>query len=236
MIIDVHTHPPSHPNEVPEGERKVDTVMRSGTAIPITNSVADYLKVMEPVDKAFVFGLAPSPLKPDRVILSMDGWPKGFNQNDIVAEVAKRAPDKIIPFMSLHPLDPGVDDEYDRAVGDLGCKGIKLGPNYQYFDPVGEEAFRLYARLEADGIPAVFHQGTSPFWDAPLEWAHPLVMDRIAIRFPKFKVVMAHLGHPWHADTITVDASTRTSGPMFPPSSTGPGCSGTGCGSFTNGA
>ena len=204
MIIDVHTHPPSHPDEVPESERKVDTVMRSGTAIPITNSVADYLKVMEPVDKAFVFGLAPSPLKPNRELLPMDGWPEGFNQNDIVAEVAKRAPDKIIPFMSLHPLDPGVDDEYDRAVGDLGCKGIKLGPNYQYFDPVGEEAFRLYARLEADGIPAVFHQGTSPFWDAPLEWAHPLVMDRIAIRFPKFKVIRAHLGHPWHADTIAV--------------------------------
>ena len=38
--------------------------------------------------------------------------------------------------MSLHPLDPNWEDEYDRCVGDLGCKGIKLGPNYQDFDPL----------------------------------------------------------------------------------------------------
>jgi predicted TIM-barrel fold metal-dependent hydrolase len=39
---------------------------------------------------------------------------------------------------------------------------------------------------------------------APLRYAHPLVMDEIAIRFPDLTVVMAHLGHPWQADTIAV--------------------------------
>jgi predicted TIM-barrel fold metal-dependent hydrolase len=101
-------------------------------------------------------------------------------------------------------MDPGMNDEYDRAVGDLGCKGIKLGPNYQDFDPVGEPAFKLYARLEADGLPIVFHQGTSPMRDAPLRYTQPLVMDQVAIAFPELRIVMAHLGHPWQNDCMAV--------------------------------
>jgi predicted TIM-barrel fold metal-dependent hydrolase len=29
-------------------------------------------------------------------------------------------------------------------------------------------------------------------------------MDEIAMLFPDLKIIMAHMGHPWHADTITV--------------------------------
>ena len=38
--------------------------------------------------------------------------------------------------------------------------------------------------------------------DAPLRYAHPLLMDEIAIRFPELRIVMAHLGHPWQRETI----------------------------------
>ena len=40
--------------------------------------------------------------------------------------------------------------------------------------------------------------------DAPLKFAHPLIIDEIAIKFPKLKMVLAHLGHPWHTDCISV--------------------------------
>src|SRR5205807_9956035 len=29
-------------------------------------------------------------------------------------------------------------------------------------------------------------------------------MDDVAIAFPELRIVMAHMGHPWHADTIAV--------------------------------
>ena len=29
-------------------------------------------------------------------------------------------------------------------------------------------------------------------------------MDEVAIRFPELRIVMAHIGHPWQADTIAV--------------------------------
>ena len=40
--------------------------------------------------------------------------------------------------------------------------------------------------------------------DAPLKFAHPLIIDEIAIKFPKLKMVLAHLSHPWHTDCISV--------------------------------
>ena len=96
----------------------------------------------------------------------------------------------------------GALDELERARDDLGLKGIKLGPNYQVFDPLGEPALRVYERAERHGLPILFHQGASPVQDAPLRYAHPLLMDEIAIRFPELRVVMAHMGHPWQRETI----------------------------------
>ncbi len=205
MIVDVHTHLPTHMKTVPAKEMRVETTMRSGETVQLTNSTADYMKAMRPIDRTFAFGIAPRPWKPGEIISgnsSVGGWKKEWNHNDIASYVARESEGKAIAGMSLHPLDPKMDDEYDRAVGDLKCKVIKLGPNYQDFDPTGDAAFRMFARLEKDGIPIVFHSGTSPMWDAPLMYSHPLTYDKIAMAFPKLKMVLAHLGHPWQTDCL----------------------------------
>ena len=158
MIVDVHTHVPTHRESVPAGDRLTDETIGSGVAINVTGSVADYLKAMAPVDRVIVFGVARQPGREEPPLLDWrQGWPEDFNQNDIAYEVSRAAPEKLIPYMSLHPGQADVDSEYDRAVGDLGCRGIKMSATYQVFDPIGEEAFRLYARLESDGLPVMFH-------------------------------------------------------------------------------
>jgi hypothetical protein len=106
MIVDVHTHLPSHMDAVPEDEMKVETTMRSGETVYLTNSIDDYLRDMGPVDMAFLFGIAQRPWRPDQQILGTEGWDPKYNHNDVAAETAKHAPDKIVPFMSLHPMDP----------------------------------------------------------------------------------------------------------------------------------
>ncbi len=204
MIVDVHTHLPSHIDTVPEDEMQTETTMRSGQTVQLTNSIDDYYNDMAPVDKTFIFGIAPRPWKPEQLVTRQAGWDSSLNHNDIASITASKNPDKAIPFMSIHPLDPNWEDEYDRCVGDLGCKGIKLGPNYQDFDPVSPEAFRLFARLEHDGIPIIFHQGTSPMTEAPLTYAHPLTTDKVAMAFPRLKMVLAHLAHPWQVDCLSV--------------------------------
>lgn len=204
MIVDVHTHLPSHPDTVPPDEMLTESTMRSGETVQLTNSIDDYLRDMAPVDKTFIFGIAPRPWRPNERVLRTGGWDDSLNHNDIASITASKSNGKVIPFMSLHPLDPNWQTEYDRCVGDLGCKGIKLGPNYQDFDPTSSEAFRLYARLEADGIPIIFHQGTSPMQEAPLTYAHPLVTEKVALAFPRLTMVLAHLAHPWQVDCLSV--------------------------------
>ena len=77
MIVDVHTHIPSHEKAVPPEEIRSETTMRSGDTVQQTNSVADYLAAMGPVDKAFVFPIAQRPWKSGEYFgLGTQGWPK----------------------------------------------------------------------------------------------------------------------------------------------------------------
>ena len=168
----------------------------------------DYLAAMEYVDRCVVFNIAAPP--------PGDPHPHGGPEapavavaaarevNDQTAELARAHPAKVIGFLSVHPRDPQMLDEVERAVGDLGLRGIKLGPNYQNFDPLGEDAFRLYRRAEELGLPILFHQGTSPVRFADLDYAHPRHIDRVATRFPELRIVLAHMAHPWQTDCIAV--------------------------------
>ena len=65
MIVDVHTHLPTHPDAVPDSEQRTDTTMRSGETARMTNSIDDYLQAMAPVDKAFLLPIA---LRPGQAI------------------------------------------------------------------------------------------------------------------------------------------------------------------------
>jgi uncharacterized protein len=179
--------------------------MRTGGRNRNTNSIADYLEAMAPCDRTVAFGVAPVPWRPDAIVQPSKGFPAHMDHNDIAAELVKASRGKVIGFMSVHPLDPKVNDQYDRAKDGLGLKGVKFVPGAQDFDPVGDAAFRLYARMEHDCLPVVFHAGTMPSHvPAVLEYTHPLVYDRVAAAFPKLRIVLAHLGHPWHEDTIAV--------------------------------
>ncbi len=205
MIVDVHTHLPTHRRAVPPADVVVNTTMRTGGSNRNTNSIADYLAAMAPCDRTIAFGVAPVPWKPASIVQPSKGFPAHMDHNDIAAELVKASRGKVIGFMSVHPLDPEVDARYDRAKDGLGLKGIKFVPGAQDFDPAGEAAFRLYARLEHDGLPALFHAGTMPSHvPAALEYTHPLVYDRVAAAFPRLRIILAHLGHPWHVDTLAV--------------------------------
>jgi predicted TIM-barrel fold metal-dependent hydrolase len=106
--------------------------------------------------------------------------------------------------MALHPHDPDCLDELERCRTDLGLRGIKLGANYQNFDPLEPRALAIYERAQRYGLPVLFHQGTSPVREAPIRLAHPLLMDEVAIRYPDLKIIMAHVGHPWQVETCVV--------------------------------
>jgi predicted TIM-barrel fold metal-dependent hydrolase len=199
VIVDVHTHTPSHRERVPPDEAVTNTAWRPDRAVAATTTWADFARMADEasVDVAITCLIA-SP--PGSTGLDVDM----ASVNDITAEFVANAPTRRIGFSSVHPDAPNALEELERAAGDLNCKGIKLGPNYQNFEPLSDAAQRVYQWAQAHGQPILFHQGTSPIRTAPLRFAHPLVMDEIAIRFPDLRIIMAHLGHPWQADTVAV--------------------------------
>ncbi len=201
MIIDIHTHIPTHTGAVPPGEEGLNHIMRPDASVRLTNSFDDYIRDMGPVDKAIAFGVAINPhgSEEDMGVMSTQR-----EINNTASALAQTYPDKVIGFMSVHPAAPDVMDELERCADDLALKGMKLAPNYQNFHPLGEDARRVYEFAERRGLPIVFHQGTAPMRSAPLMYAHPMVMDDLAMDFPRLKIVMAHMGHPWHEDCIAV--------------------------------
>lgn len=202
MIVDVHTHTPRHRTPPAVTEQRLDALWRPDQKASTAHTWDDSVAAMAPVDRAIVFNIAADPRGdcPDDGQL-IYATPR---VNDDTAAFVRAHPTKFIGFLTVHPHDPAALDEIERATGDLGLRGIKLGPNYQNFDPVGAEAFRVYRRAEELGLPILFHQGTSPVQFADLDYAHPRHMDRIAMAFPRLRVVMAHLAHPWQIDCIVV--------------------------------
>ena len=144
MIIDVHTHTPSHYKNVDKDEEEYDMKMRPDRPIKMTNSVDEYLQDMDPVDVAIVFGIARHPLKND--VLQHLNFVDDVN--GMTADIVSLGSGKLIGFMSVHPDSDAVLDEVYRCKFDLNLRGIKLGPNYQNFDPLGINAKSLYSYAE----------------------------------------------------------------------------------------
>lgn len=200
MIVDVHTHTPSHREHVPDAEQVINTAWRPDRAVRASTTWADHDAAQREaaVDVSLVFNIATRVAGGAGVVVDLG------RVNDSTADFVRDDPARRIGFCSVDPEHPGVMDELERSRVDLGLRGIKLGPNYQDFEPLGEPARRVYAYAQQHDWPILFHQGTSPIRTAPLRYAHPIVMDEIAIAFPELRIVMAHLGHPWQIDTIAV--------------------------------
>lgn len=207
MIVDVHTHTPQFRNSVPTDKIVWQHTWRPDRAVQSTVSWQDYLDAQGPAEKSIVFPIAWNPGEAvDRtagVVVDSPTWYEG-NLNDGTATFVNSHPDRLIGFMSIHPFDVNCMDEFERCRTDLGLRGVKLGANYQNFDPFDVRALAIYERAQRYGLPLMLHQGTSPVRAAPIRHAHPLLIDELAIRYPELTVIMAHVGHPWQVETCVV--------------------------------
>ncbi|MGH7564151.1 MAG: amidohydrolase family protein [Gemmatimonadota bacterium] len=125
--------------------------------------------------------------------------------NPWVAELARHAPDRMIPFGGVDPRDSRPAEQVER-LRDLGVRAIKLHPPHQ---EVAANAYRhdlpglagIYGRAEELGLPVMVHTGTSVFPGARNVYADPLPLDDVGVDFPGLTVILAHLGRPLFADT-----------------------------------
>jgi uncharacterized protein len=122
------------------------------------------------------------------VMLPLDGlYHDPAPCNDEVAAWCARSPDRLVPFGTVAPRDPGAADEVTRCVRDLGMRGLKLHPWMQAFHPLEPFMDPVYERSRDLGIPLLFHDGTPPA-------STPLQVAQVAARFPGLTVVLGHGG------------------------------------------
>ena len=139
------------------------------------------------------------------IVLAVDAQEAGYYvSNDYVAEYVSRNPNKLYGFASVNPNRPSPGRLLEEARHMYGLKGLKLAPIYQFFDPTDSKCYPLYAKAQELRMPIMWHQGTSYLQAGPLELCNPVLLDPIARAFPDLKMVIAHLGHPWYGEAVSV--------------------------------
>jgi predicted TIM-barrel fold metal-dependent hydrolase len=121
----------------------------------------------------------------------------GIASTEYVADFCRRS-SRLLPFASFNPFTTQhLPEALEQAVRELGCRGLKLYPSYQYFAPNDPLVYPLYAKAQELGVPVTFHTGSSVFPGARIKYADPLLLDDLATDFPRLTVVMAHGGRPF---------------------------------------
>ncbi len=192
----IHIHPPDlvlkpGPQALLEASPDYER-MRQFARSPAT--FLKYLDSIE-VERAVLIGS----VSPE--VIGIDSSINGF-----YAEYARTDPRRLIPAGGLHPRQAqNFMAELDNFLR-LGIRVIKIHPPHQLFYPneylTGlNELELLYRAAEANGIPVMFHTGTSIFPGARNRYGDPIYIDDVAVDFPKLKIVLAHGGRPLWMNT-----------------------------------
>ncbi len=192
MLIDLHTHVIAPEHLV--GTKFMEDCIRGGGSYEgmISGKERHWDQEMAQADAACV--------------LALDAPESGVVvPNEYVAAYQREHPDRIAGFASVNPNRPDAPALLRHAVQTLGLKGLKLAPIYQHFHPLDQKkAYPVYELAQRLHIPVLWHMGTSFVEKGPLEYTRPIHIDRVALDFPNLKQVIAHLGHPWEAETIVL--------------------------------
>lgn len=94
--------------------------------------------------------------------------------------------------------------QMEERIRDKVVKGIKLYPGYDLYainDPSLESVFRIAAKYD---VPVMIHTGDTYSAHAKVRYAHPLLVDDVAVDYPDVRFVACHLGNPWFQDCAEV--------------------------------
>ena len=135
------------------------------------------------------------------------------DSNDYVAQIVGSHPEQFIGFATVDPWKgEAAVEELERAVEDLGLRGLKLHTIHQAFFPNDERIYPLYEKCQALGIPLLMHSGFAAAGVGmpggggfKLKYGRPIPgFDDVAADFPDLTIIMAHPAWPWIEEQIAV--------------------------------
>jgi predicted TIM-barrel fold metal-dependent hydrolase len=116
------------------------------------------------------------------------------NALELIAEACAAYPGRLDAFARIHPW---YGDQslalLERAIGELGFKGLKLHPVTTIAHPSGEDTLRLIRRAAEHCAPTLFHCGDEPL-------TTPLAVAHAAAACPEATIILGHMGGYFHSD------------------------------------
>jgi aminocarboxymuconate-semialdehyde decarboxylase len=223
MSIDVHVHyfPPKYLEALKK--RKTSPVLekdelgrpiivdRGVRIVTITEEMSNIEKRLKDMDKGGM----------DMQILSMT-TPSVYSMepkdsiafarlvNDETSAIAEKYPDRFAGMATLPFNDiDGAMDELDRAVNDLGMKGVVTFSNLAGKTLDSPELWPIYDKISRMGVPLFMHPFTplagdifkdyrlAPMIGFPFDTslgALRMIFSGVFVKYPSLKLILAHLG------------------------------------------
>ena len=110
--------------------------------------------------------------------------------NAWLARELKRHADRLYGFGTIDFRRDDLADQV-RAARDLGFRGLKLHPNTQRFDLLGDKPMQVYAAAQEADLFLTFHSGVHHF---RIENYRVTKFDEIAHHFPRLRFTLEHVG------------------------------------------
>jgi predicted TIM-barrel fold metal-dependent hydrolase len=120
-------------------------------------------------------------------------------QNEDLAAIAIRYPDRFVPFVGIDPRRPKAKEVLLRGIKEWKVKGVK----WEAFPPAKDEGLPLLEIAEKEGLILIAHQG-SLFPPFDTSHHHPRDLDMVLAKFPDLKVVAAHMAFAWWREFIEI--------------------------------
>jgi uncharacterized protein len=122
---------------------------------------------------------------------------------DSVATAVRRHPQRFVGFFMFNPTAPDAGPRLERALGELGLRGVCLFPAMHKYHLDDEAVVRVFEGAAAHGAVVFAHCGVlsvgvrkklglaSPF---DMRLGDPLTLAAVAARFPSVPVIVPHFG------------------------------------------
>jgi predicted TIM-barrel fold metal-dependent hydrolase len=106
----------------------------------------------------------------------------------------------------INPIRSDADQmrRVEKTVTTGLVRGLKAYLGYLPFPPDHAGYRPYYEVAERHNLPVIFHTGDTYSPYAKVRFAHPLMVDDVAVDHPKVRFVLAHLGNPWLIDAAEV--------------------------------
>jgi len=117
--------------------------------------------------------------------------------NRFAAELAEKEP-RLLPCATVFPGEPDARGILDEALGELGCRGIKLHCHVQRIAPDDPRMSEVYEVAAEHDVPVILHAGdapSSPHYGCDIHaLCTPERLENALRRHPRTTFLVPHLG------------------------------------------